>query len=129
MSSYPDAFRINCVGKLPCNTNYNACSDEPIVLENRKPIQESSTSHCRKYSPPRNVIQDNQVDFRVNNDRMWSNSHGYGNIKVSSNDKNNDIVGRVHPYNRIPALDNTNNNLSNHAWNNNKAEYKACSKK
>ena len=39
MSSYPDAFRINCVGKLPCNTNYNACSDEPIVLENRKPIQ------------------------------------------------------------------------------------------
>lgn len=129
MSSYPDAFRINCVGKLPCNTNYNACSDQPIVLENRKPIQESSTNHCRKYSTPINVIQDNQVDFTINNDKMWSNYRGYGNIHVNSSDKNSNIVGRLHPYNRIPALDNVNNNLSNHAWNNNKAEYDACSKK
>ena len=126
MSSFPDAFRINCVGKLPCNTNYNNCSNKPVVLENNRVIHETNTTHCKKYSVPKNVIQDNIIDYNVSSVHTWSNARGYGNIVVCNNDSNNNILGRKHPYNRIPALHHEYSGLKNHAWNNNKDEYNKC---
>ena len=41
-NSYPDSFRLNCVGKVPCNNNFNVCDDtnKPIVIENDKIVQD-----------------------------------------------------------------------------------------
>ena len=127
MSSYPDTFRINCVGKLPCNTNSSICSNKPVILENNRIVDDTSTTHCMKYFAPKNIIQDNHVDYNITNSHTWSNARYYGNIVIGTNDTCNNIHGRVHPYNRIPALYNEyEGRLENPAWNNNKAEYDNC---
>ena len=37
MSNYPESFRVNCVGKLPCNNNKKFCDVSktwPTIIEN-----------------------------------------------------------------------------------------------
>ena len=120
MSQYPDSFRVNCVGTLPCNNNRKFCdvSKEPVVIQNGNVVSEenspqvnqpinkasSTTTHCLAYKAPQRVIQDNEVNFKPQWAHSWSNTRGYGNIVVATNDTCNNIHGRVHPWNRIQPL-------------------------
>lgn len=110
MSSYPDAFRLNCVGKISCNNNHDICQDDKNInkkLEKRsleQPKLSHQTTHCLPYKAPREVIQDNSVDFKFSNTNTWSNTRGYGNIVIGTSDLQNNIHGRVHPWNRINPL-------------------------
>lgn len=106
MSSYPDAFRINCVGKLPTDNNYSICKQKPIILENKNVVEEGNQKpvKCQPYNPPTSVIQSNLVPKNAVSNKSWSNSRGYGNIVVATHDTENNMHGRVHPYNRLRPL-------------------------
>uniref|UniRef100_A0A6C0JIA6 Uncharacterized protein n=1 Tax=viral metagenome TaxID=1070528 RepID=A0A6C0JIA6_9ZZZZ len=106
MSSYPEAFKLNCVGKLPTDNTYSVCQQKPIILENNNLAQGSNykPQGCPTYEPPREVIQSNNVDFTKTYNKSWSNTRGYGNIVVGTHDTCNNIQGRVHPWNRINPL-------------------------
>jgi len=124
-NSYPDSFRLNCVGKVPCNNNFNVCdnTNKPVIIENDKIVPEqkkqftqqyqqgdvrkpslSTTTHCLPYDAPKRVIQNNLVDFKPVNNHSWSNQRGYGNILVATSDNQNNIKASVHPYHRIQPL-------------------------
>tara|TARA_B100001093_G_scaffold346014_1_gene330658 strand:+ start:777 stop:1235 length:459 start_codon:yes stop_codon:yes gene_type:complete len=125
-NSYPDSFRLNCVGKVPCNNNFDVCdnTNKPVIIENDKIVPEqkkqftqqgyqqgnvrkaslSTTTHCLPYDGPKRVIQNNLIDFKPVNNRSWSNQRGYGNILVATSDNQNNIKGSVHPYHRIQPL-------------------------
>tara|TARA_B100001093_G_C26837431_1_gene1019015 strand:+ start:585 stop:1052 length:468 start_codon:yes stop_codon:yes gene_type:complete len=128
-NSYPDSFRLNCVGKVPCNNNFSVCdnTNKPIVIENDKIVQErgrnqtemrqddyqqgmvrkgarSTTTHCLPYDAPKRVIQNNLVDFRPVDNHSWSNQRGYGNILLATADNQNNVKGSVHPYHRLQPL-------------------------
>ena len=123
MSSYPDAFRINCVGDVSCNNNLSICENKPVVLENNKPV--STTTACLPYKAPKEVIQDNKVDYSFSNSNTWSNTRGYGNIVVGTSDNNNNIHGRIHPWNRITPLSSPYDSpaVVKNAWSMNKIKY------
>ena len=111
MSNYPDSFRINCVGELPCNNNKKFCdvSKKPIIIENNRVVEgeeqhSTTTNYCKNYNPPMRVIQDNKIVEKPKSSHSWSNQRSYGNIVVGSNDTCNNIHGRIHPYNRLFAL-------------------------
>ena len=120
MSQYPDSFRVNCVGTLPCNNNRKFCdlSNEPVVIQNgnvvseensqniQKPVKSvnSTTTHCLPYGAPKRVIQSNEITEKPKWSHSWSNVRGYGNIVVATNDDCTNIHGKVHPYNRIHPL-------------------------
>ncbi len=106
MSSYPETFRLNCVGKLPTDENYSVCQSQPIILENKSVLQGANdqTKGCTPYEPPMNVIQNNSVKFNKKSNKSWSNTRGYGNIVIGTHDTENNIHGRVHPWNRIFPL-------------------------
>jgi hypothetical protein len=132
-NSYPDSFRLNCVGKIPCNNNFNVCENKnnksPMIIENDQLIDEkknknksynnisnisnrnitdkaalSTTTHCLPYSTPNKVIQTNKINFKPTDNKSWSNQRGYGNILVATYDRENNIKGSVHPYHRIYPL-------------------------
>lgn len=141
MSQYPDSFRVNCVGTLPCNNNRQFCdhSKAPVVIQNGKVVSEessaekitkpmnneSSTSHCQAYGVPERVIQDNEIKEKPKWTHTWSNVRGYGNIVVATNDSCSNVHGRVHPYNRIKALSMPYDGpaVVKDAWKMNKAEH------
>lgn len=105
MSSYPNAFRVNCIGNTSCNNNYTVCKDQTYInnkLQQRRLPQQ--TTHCLPYQAPKQVIQNNNVDFQFSNSNTWSNARGYGNIVIGTSDTQNNIHGRIHPWNRIHAL-------------------------
>ena len=131
MSQYPDSFRVNCVGTLPCNNNRQFCdsSKNPVVIQNGIVVSEesssdvlntqntqspllkneinagdSTTTYCQAYGVPERVIQDNEINQKPNWSHSWSNQRGYGNIVVATDDTCNNIHGRVHPWNRIAPL-------------------------
>lgn len=104
MSKYPEAFKLNCVGQLDCNNNYSVCGKKPIILENNEVKDDTTTTHCLPYEIPKRVIQNNDVDFDIKNTANWSNTRGYGNIVVATNDTCNNVHGRIHPWNRIYPL-------------------------
>ena len=111
MSNYPDSFRVNCVGNLPCNNNKRFCdiSKKPIIIENNNVVEEdiqhhTTTNYCKKYSQPMKIIQDNLVTEKPKSSHSWSNQRSYGNIVVGRHDTCNNVHGRVHPYNRIFPL-------------------------
>ena len=128
-NSYPDSFRLNCVGKVPCNNNFSVCdtSDKPVVIENDKIVPDqrrnqriedrqnyqggmvrrqsrSTTTHCLPYDTPKRVIQNNLIDFKPVDNHSWSNQRGYGNILVATVDNQNNVKGSVHPYHRLQPL-------------------------
>tara|TARA_B100000963_G_scaffold45853_2_gene34250 strand:+ start:609 stop:1046 length:438 start_codon:yes stop_codon:yes gene_type:complete len=141
MSQYPDSFRVNCVGTLPCNNNRQFCdhSKGPVVIQNGKVVSEesssekltrpiknvSTTSHCQAYGVPEKVIQDNEIGEKPKWTHTWSNVRGYGNIVVATNDSCNNIHGKVHPYNRISSLSMPYDGpaVVKDAWKMNKAEH------
>jgi hypothetical protein len=139
MSQYPDSFRVNCVGTLPCNNNKQFCdhSKGPVVIQNGAVVSEersseklnkidnSSTTHCQSYGTPQRVIQDNEIKEKPNWTHTWSNVRGYGNIVVATNDSCNNVHGRVHPYNRITKLSMPYDGpaVVKDAWKMNKAEH------
>jgi hypothetical protein len=99
MSSYPNSFKIQCLGcssscaNIRCSCHCPKCQAKNISI----------TSYCRTPQSTMNVIQDNSVsDFH--NSHVWSNSRGYGNIVIGTADSDNLIYGRVSPWNRIPKL-------------------------
>ena len=117
MSNYPDSFRVNCVGQLPCNNNKRFCdvSKKPIIIENNNVVEEennkmadrsgnTTTNYCANYNPPMRVIQDNIVVEKPQSAHSWSNQRSYGNIVVGTHDTCNNVHGRVHPYNRLFPL-------------------------
>ena len=107
MSSYPEAFKLNCVGKLPTDNNYSVCQEKPIILENNNVVPKGAkhlNRGCAPYKAPKNVIQDNTFQGNKVSAKSWSNTRGYGNIVVGTYDINNDIHGRIHPWNRITPL-------------------------
>ena len=79
MSSYPDAFRLNCVGKLPTDNNYSVCQQKPIILENKNIVEQGNnrTQDCPSYNPPQNVIQDNHIPKASVSNKSWSNVRGW----------------------------------------------------
>ena len=113
MSNYPESFRVNCVGKLPCNNNKKFCdvSKKPIIIENNdvrenngRVNDNTTTNYCQNYAAPINVINDNIVREKPKSAHSWSNQRGHGNIVVGTHDSCNNIHGRVHPFNRIFPL-------------------------
>ena len=128
-NSYPDSFRLNCVGKVPCNNNFSVCdnTNKPVVIENDKIVPDqrrnqriediqnnqqgmvrrgsrSTTTHCLPYETPKRVIQNNLVDFKPVDNHSWSNQRGYGNILLATVDNQNNVKGSIHPYHRIQPL-------------------------
>ena len=115
-NSYPDSFRLNCVGKVPCNNNFSVCdnTNKPVVIENDKIVPDqrrnqriediqnnqqgmvrrgsrSTTTHCLPYETPKRVIQNNLVDFKPVDNHSWSNQRGYGNILLATVDNQNNV--------------------------------------
>tara|TARA_B100001093_G_scaffold519364_1_gene608029 strand:- start:279 stop:644 length:366 start_codon:yes stop_codon:yes gene_type:complete len=103
MSSYPDAFRLNCIGKLPTDSNYSVCQQKPIILENKNVVEKGHNrpESCSAFAAPQNVVQDNAVPSGLVSNKSWSNVRGYGNVVVATHDTENNMHGRVHPWNRL----------------------------
>tara|TARA_Y100000389_G_scaffold79344_2_gene76093 strand:+ start:2884 stop:3222 length:339 start_codon:yes stop_codon:yes gene_type:complete len=101
MSSLREAF-----------TNLTPTSTKPIVKENDRTIPDemqhsrdtTTTTFHQPYGTSNRVIQDNNVQFELQNNHSWSNSRGYGNLVIGTFDSCNNIHGRVHPWNRIRPL-------------------------
>ena len=103
MSNYPDSFRINSVGELPCNNKQiNVNSNKPIIIENNNLIENDTIN--KFYNSPNNVTQDNTVSEESKSTHSWSNQRSYGNIVVATHDTCNNVHGRIHPFNRLHAL-------------------------
>lgn len=125
MSSYPDAFRLNCVGKLPTDNHFSVCQQKPIVLENNNVVQQNSRSGCSSYNPPQNVVQDNAIPTNKVSNKSWSNVRGYGNVVVATHDTQNNVHGRIHPWNRITPLNNPHDTpvVVKDAWSTNRIKH------
>lgn len=113
MSSYSEAFNT-------CGARNNVKKPlKPRIFENYRPIPQTKqvsqdttkTTHSQLMEAPSKVIQDNSVNFSLQNNHSWSNSRGYGNIVIGTYDSCSNIHGRVHPYNRIPKLPSGNNSV------------------
>ena len=124
MSNYPDSFRVNCVGELPCNNNKQFCdvSKKPIIIENNNVVENNNgiknnnriknnrinntttTNYCKPYKAPIRIIQDNKIIETPKSAHSWSNQRSYGNIVIGTHDSCNNVHGRVHPFNRINPL-------------------------
>jgi hypothetical protein len=135
-NNYPSSFNNNCVKNTSCKTISSSCGNgvsskfiksqlnkiktnetynkakvsnskfENNYSNNLKPLKCSQTTHCLEYKAPKEIINDNIVDFDTTNSHSWSNQRGYGNIVMATNDTCNNIRGKVHPWNRIPKLNN-----------------------
>ena len=84
------------------------------------------TVHCLPYKAPNRVINNNYVEYPSVKTHSWSNTRGYGNIVLATNDSCNNIHGKVKPWNRIESLNcpyNTPVDVSM-AWNVNKVQAK-----
>ena len=83
------------------------------------------TTNCLPYKAPKSVIQNNNVEFNFSNSNTWSNTRGYGNIVVGTSDNQNNIHGRIHPWNRIHPLSTPYNTpvVVKDAWAFNKIRY------
>lgn len=79
MSSLREAF-----------TNLTPTSSKPIVKENDRTIPDemqhsrdtTTTTFHQPYGTSNRVIQDNNVQFELQNNHSWSNSRGYGNLVI-----------------------------------------------
>ena len=116
MSSYPDAFKLQCLcDKTNCVNIKCSC---PCQKCNRKNI--ALTTHCQPFGTPMKVIQDNKIDYPYESSHIWSNNRAYGNIVIGSSDSCGTIYGRVAPFNRIPKLNEPydTNVVPDSAWSN-----------
>lgn len=101
MSDYTEAFNLQNDENMSAD---NKKKNGPIVIENDEIIPNHTTIHSQPFGNPKNVVQDNNVDFPVSNSHSWSNTRGYGNINLDTHDNLNNIHSRSHPYNRIPPI-------------------------
>lgn len=87
-------------------------ANKPIIKENDRAIPENmqkskddtTTTFNQSHGAPKCVIQDNKVQFDLQNNHTWSNSRGYGNVVVGTFDSCSNIHGRIHPWNIIRSL-------------------------
>jgi hypothetical protein len=49
-------------------------------------------------------IQTNEIDFKQESFHTWSNQRGYGNIVAGTSNHQGNIMGKVAPWNRLPAM-------------------------